>query len=97
MESMKEHPMSRWLIRIGVVCLVLGGALISPLSDLLPVETVAFLDHPLAFLSQPASSPNHFRIVPGDGQAEHIGDTLVIVGFVLAGAGLLARRRADVG
>jgi hypothetical protein len=77
--------MSLWLIRIGVVTLVPGALLASPLADLMPVDA-------LFFLSQSMTS-GHFRVVPTGKNWEYVGVTLVIAGFALSCAGLVARRR----
>lgn len=77
--------MSRWLIRIGVFCLVLGAVFVSPLVDLLPVDA-------LGFLSQSKAS-GHFRVVPAEEEFGHVGATLVLVGLVLLCAWIVARRR----
>lgn len=82
-------PMSRWLIRIGVACFILGAVLVSPLIDLLPVEVFAFLSHPSA-----SASDYLFRVVPVEESPWHVGDAFVLAGLVLVGAGLFARRGA---
>ena len=46
--------MSRWLIQIGVLFLIAGVLLLSPLTDLLPVDA--------GFATRPAN-PSHVRVV----------------------------------
>jgi hypothetical protein len=78
--------MSRWLIRIGVFCLVLGLLLVSPLADLMPVDLSGFI-------GRGPEGPAHFRVTPAEEGPGHAGVALVGIGFVLFCAGLIARRQ----
>lgn len=83
--------MYRWLIRMGILCLVAGMVIVSPLTDWLPVDL--FLKH--------RDSEGHavfFRVVPthaqaGDISPADVGLATIAAGSALLCAGLLARRR----
>ena len=75
--------MSRWLIRSGVLSLVMGILWLSPLTDLLPADA--------GFYTRPANQL-HVRILPTEDEGNS-GLMLAIVGATLLGAGLLARHR----
>jgi hypothetical protein len=77
--------MSRWLIRIGVFFFVVGVLLLSPLTDLLPVNGTGPFSRP--------ADPSLFRVVPTENEGNG-GMALAIMGAALLGAGLLARRRS---
>jgi len=75
--------MSRWLIRIGVFCLVLGLLLASPLTDLMPIRGFGF-----------TVASGNYRVIPADNGLDHTSIALAAAGCLLLCPGLLARRRA---
>lgn len=79
--------MSRWLIRIGIACLVIGLLFASPLADLMPVGGF----DPVSF----SVGSNHFRIVPVEGDWGPAGIALLVLGGLLLLAGRASRRRGS--
>jgi hypothetical protein len=76
--------MSRWRIRIGVFCLVLGILLASPLTDLMPVNGFSF-----------TVASAHYRVIPADNGLDHASIALAAAGCLLLCAGLITKRRAQ--
>lgn len=75
--------MSRWLIRIGVSCLILGILLASPLTDLMPVGGFGF--------ARPAAG--YIRVIPAENSLDHASIALAAAGCLLLCAGLITKRR----
>ncbi|MEO7495019.1 MAG: hypothetical protein ABIT83_05590, partial [Massilia sp.] len=69
--------------RIGIFCLDLGILVSPPFLDLLPVNSLAFWQH---------GDSVFFRVVRVEEEQWAADVAMVIVGVVLLGAGLLARR-----
>jgi uncharacterized protein YjeT (DUF2065 family) len=77
------------MIRVGCCFLVIGVILASPLADLLPVDTSDWLS---GVFSRQAHS-RFYRVVPAENNnLTVIGIALIVIGFLLAGMGLLTRR-----
>lgn len=74
--------MARWSTWIGYCSLVAGLFFVSPLTDLLPVEM--WSQH---------SSP-WYRVVAAESGFAWLGPSLIATGCLLAGAGIMSRRRA---
>jgi len=75
--------MSRWLIRIGILCLVPGILLALPLTDLMPVGGFGF-----------TVAGGHYRVIPAENGLNHGSIALAAAGCLLLCAGLITRRRA---
>lgn len=81
--------MSRWMIRLGYCLLVIGGVLVSPLPDLLPVDTWGWLR---GISSQREPAP-YYRIVPaGDAWPVVWPTALMAAGLLLVAYGKLIGR-----
>jgi len=79
------------MIRLGYCFLFIGAVLMSPLPDLLPVETWGWLK---GMISQ-RESPPYYRVVPAeDNWAVVWAAALMAVGLLLIGYGKLKTRRS---
>ena len=80
-----------WATRLGLVMIAFGVLLLTPASDLLPVELWLYLQHPFG------SSPHEFlRSVPSEGNSQLpvfaiTGAALITFGLALVGLVLLLR------
>ena len=89
----RNGVLGRWFARVGYAFVVLGGLLLWPLGDFLPVE----LSLPISSWFQPHASHRFFRLVPaGSGQTPayvSIAVTLIAVGILLVLAAWTLQRK----
>ena len=90
--SKSVHRGSTWAAMLGLVIFVFGVLLLTPASDLLPVDLWLFLQRPFG-----AASHGFVRVVPGDSTSLPAfaisGAALVIVGLALLALSLYLRNR----
>jgi hypothetical protein len=73
--------MKMWVFRAGCLVALLGVALLSPLGDLLPVESF----NVLMSTSDKATQASYIRVVPSGEDAPVTGWVLLVLGIAVAG------------
>lgn len=78
--------LSRWVTRVGYFLLGLGIVLLTPVSDLLPIDLLVWIES----LRRPTSEPAYLRVVPAG--ANYTAElTLLALGLVFVLVGRLLR------
>ena len=79
--------LSRWVTRVGHFLLGLGIVLLTPVSDLLPIDLLVWAES----LLRPTSGPVYLRVVPAG--ANYTAElTLLALGLAFVLAGRILRR-----
>lgn len=82
--------MSYWAIRIGIAFIILGGILLSPISDFLPVDFWVRLQS--IFFPSSSSTRGYLRVVPLEPN-NTLELTLIGLGLLLIAIGLFLRHK----